>query len=356
MQGFALLDSDQVIALSFAPNSQLLAGGCMDHKVRLWDMSVNKLKATLEGPKDIVRSVAFSPDGKTVVAGADDGTIYLWDVATEKLNQELKGPPSFVNGLVFLSENKLAAVTNDITHGGINPGRCRIKIWDIQKNQARTLHEQAGSAYGLACSPDGKLLAATLNGSFEAKAFHGLKVWDLAAGKVLWEQAAETDFMTSVVFAPDGKTLAVGGGHAIDTGNGWRTEARLWMLDVQTQKPLWRAAEAGNGCFGALAFTADGKGLLTGSSGPIREFNPGGAKGQKVVSELRRLEPATGKVVWKTEAELGSFTGVGAAADGKTLAGADDDQFMLFDPDTGLMREVLLKRTLTPRPPKASDK
>src|SRR5262249_43001222 len=94
-----LVESDQVEALTFAPDSRLLAGGCMDGKVRVWDMRDNKLKATLEGPKGIVRRVAFSPDGKTLAAGADDGTVYLWDVATGKITAELPERPAFVNGL-----------------------------------------------------------------------------------------------------------------------------------------------------------------------------------------------------------------------------------------------------------------
>jgi hypothetical protein len=100
--GAVRLESDQVEALAFAPDSQLLAGGCMDHKVRLWDMRNNKLKATLDGPKGIIRRVAFSPDGKMLAASADDGVLYLWEVSTGKRTATLQDRPAFVNGLVFL--------------------------------------------------------------------------------------------------------------------------------------------------------------------------------------------------------------------------------------------------------------
>jgi RNA polymerase sigma factor (sigma-70 family) len=340
------LESDQVEALAFDPDSRLLAGGCMDRKVRLWDLRDNKLKATLEGPKGIVRRVAFSPDGKTLAAGADDGSVYLWDVATGKVTAELPDRPAFVNGLVFLPGGRLAATYNEDAADGTR--RCRVKVWDLKKKTAETLYEQAGSAYSLALSPDGTLLAATLNGSDQTKAFHGLKVWDVGTGKEAWDHPAGDDFMTTVVFAPDGKSLAVGGGHAVQVGNGWATEGRLWVLDVKTRRPLWRVAEKENGTYSAVAFTADSKGVLTGSSGAIKPFEANGATGSKVVSELRRWDAATGKPVWRTEGELGHFADVRAAADGKTLAGGDSEQLMLFDPDTGGLREVLMKRTLGP--------
>src|SRR5262249_2157699 len=153
---------------------------------------------------------------------------------------------------------------------------------------------------------------------------------------VVWEAQAGPDFMTTVVFSRDGKHLALGGGHAIQVGQGWRTEARLWLFDVKSRKQLWHIQEPDNGCYSTIAFPADGRGLLAGSSGPIRDIRINGAQGQKVVSELRRWDVATGKVVWRSEGELGGFFSLAAAADGKTLAGSDSAQFMLFDPDTGL--------------------
>ena len=74
-----------------------------------------------------------------------------------------------------------------------------------------------------------------------------------------------------------------------------------------------------------------------------------GFQAQKVhtfISELRRWDVANGTVVWRVEGELGWFSAVEASADGKTLAGGDNEQLMVFDPDTGFMRQVLRKTTL----------
>ncbi len=83
--------------------------------------------------------------------------------------------------------------------------------------------------------------------------------------------------------------------------------------------------------------------MLTGSSGPSRKYRIRGTTGTKVVSELRRWDSATGKVVWKTEGELGGLNAVTVSADGKTVAGSDARHFMVFNPETGALREVLAK-------------
>ncbi len=347
---FVPVQTDMVHAVAFAPDNRLLAGGCDDNRVRLWDLRTNKLLRTLQGPGGRVRQVAFSKDGKTIAASADDGGLFLWNVASgkleAKLTAELPRKPAggkalhddlvFVN-LVFLPARKLAAVYN-YQHARHDTRYSRIVLWDIGKKKAETLYEERGSSFSLAPSPDGLLLAATLKGDSS-----GFKVWDLRTRKVVWEGSAGPDFMSAVVFAPDGRTLAVGGGHSVEVNGGFRAEGRLWLFDVTTRKQLWSVKEPANWAYSRIAFTADSTGVLTGSSGPIRKYRIRGANASKVVGELRRWDLATGKLVWKSEGELGDFQGLAASSDGKTIAGSDAAQLMLFDCQTGAKRAVLAR-------------
>jgi RNA polymerase sigma factor (sigma-70 family) len=343
-------ESGRVEAVAFSPDNQLLAAGSADRKVHLWKLRSGKVLRTLEGPQGIVRRVVFSNDGKTVAAGADDGSIFLWDVATGKVEAELleslprkpkdKDPLDGavgINGLLFLPGGLLAVVYNYQHRDQATWYSC-VVLWDVRKKKAEALYEERGHSYGLALSPDGKLLAAAFQGDS-----NGFKVWDLDSRKPIWEEQAGPDFMTTVVFAPDGKTLAVGGGHSVEVQGGFRAEGRLWAFDVKTRKQLWHVKEPNNWTYSRIAFTADGKGVLTGSSGPLRAFRAKGVAGSKVLSELRRWDAATGNLVWKTEGELGNFQAIDVSADGKTVAGSDDAQLMLFDPETGALRTVLAK-------------
>jgi RNA polymerase sigma factor (sigma-70 family) len=346
--------TDTVLALAYSPDGRFLAGGGFDQKVRLWAVSGGKLARTLEGPKETIRHVGFSKDGKTLVAGADDGTIYLWDVKGGKVKAKLpiklpskkpggKRPLAldgavFVNSILFLPDGKLAALYN-YTHEKQETNFCRIVIWDIKKAKPETLYEERGNSYGLALSPDRTVLAATLHGDS-----NGVKGWELKSRKVVWELSGGPDFMSAVAFSPDGKSVAVGGGHSVEVKGGFRSEGRLWFFDVATKKLLWDVKEPKNWAYSCIAFTRDGTGLITGSSGAIKPIVIGGARGSKVVSELRRWDASKGgKLAWKSEGELGGFNAIAVSPDGKTVAGSDDAQLMLFDANTGAQRSVVAK-------------
>jgi len=57
----------------------LSAGATQSFEVVLWDVPARETFATLQGHTGAVRSVAFSPDGKTLATGSDDFTTRLWE-------------------------------------------------------------------------------------------------------------------------------------------------------------------------------------------------------------------------------------------------------------------------------------
>jgi RNA polymerase sigma factor (sigma-70 family) len=348
-QGAILTTSEHIESVKFSKDGQTLFSASHAKEVQIWDMATNKLKQTLK-TEAIVRRVALSLDDKTVAAGIDGGVIMLWNVSG-KLEAELKvdlpsqrsanGVSSTVCNLTFLPGDKLAALYQYCPVGKeLNVTDGELRIWDLKTRTSVKLKvEDLDYSYDVVSSPDGKLLAVATR--------KGLKVWDLDRNEVVWrETPGENDFMSRVAFSPNGEKLAVGGGHYIVGGGGIGARGKVWMFDVKTKKELWCVdAESQRDAYNAIAFTADGSGLLTGSATErLKQFRlPNGGTGSKVVSEMRRWDVANGKEVWRIDGSCGSFASITVSADGKHIAATDNEErlIMIFDPIDGkLLKSV----------------
>ena len=66
---------------TFSPDGQLLAVGCVNGEIILWQSSTGKLLYILE-EEDYTDSLfpVFSPDGQLLVASCNDGKVRLWSM------------------------------------------------------------------------------------------------------------------------------------------------------------------------------------------------------------------------------------------------------------------------------------
>src|SRR5262249_32150147 len=103
--------------LRFSPDSTLLATAGPDGKLRLWDSQTGQEKWALTGHDGkSVSSLAFHPRGDLLASGGYDRMVRLWDVATGRLLQKFNELPSPVFGLAFSPDGRLlAAICRDYT-------------------------------------------------------------------------------------------------------------------------------------------------------------------------------------------------------------------------------------------------
>ena len=65
----------------------LLAAGCSQHVIRLWDPRGGDKICKLRGHTDNVRCLVVNPEGSLMLSGSSDGLIKLWDIGQQRCVQ-----------------------------------------------------------------------------------------------------------------------------------------------------------------------------------------------------------------------------------------------------------------------------
>ncbi len=228
----------------------------------------NSFHATLDKqPMKWIDSLKFSPEGKLLVskssykiprwngASGTSGPTELWDVET---GEQLAALPWWVD-VVFSSDSNTIAILRDRSIGG---GHC--DIWDLSDFQGIAQFE---SISDVKFSQDGKTFVLVRSGQYDLRTKTDLiersyAVWDIAKQKEIASLDPIDDKVMTLLknrlFSKDGSLLIAA--DQIGTVEIWNTKTDMQMHTLTagyTNK------------FNALAFSDDGKTLVSGSSGRI---------------------------------------------------------------------------------------
>jgi WD40 repeat protein len=311
-----------VETVAFSSDGKLLASGGRDG-VRLWETTGGAPRAVLGSDHNLgnrVRLLRFTPDNKTLLGWG--AVPEWWDVEKTKPAgaAAVASGLSTANAVAFAPDGQTFASTHlyDIEFWKRTPG--------IERSERKLTFKGGTFGKALAYSPDGKWLVA---GSESAE----IRILDAELGTTVATypvggKRGSGYWLDSMVISADKKRLAVG------VRRNQFHQGDILLLDPLSGNEIARLTGHDTPVL-ALAFTADGQTLASGSGDPANtnKREPGMIKlwDLKGMTERGTLIGHTGRV-----ASL-AFT-----ADGKTLASASGDGTVkIWDLNADMERDYL---------------
>lgn len=181
----------------------------------------------------------------------ESGEVYLWNMVTGERQFQHRFETGGCYGVAFSPDGKLIAVSSGAYHASRPSGA--IQLFEVQSgNRKLKLASGAAPADCIAFSPEGSTLVAGVDHCV-------LKSWDLATGaeKSLTYLGKELRpwFASSLAFSPNGKMLAV----AMGNRNRGQKCGEVRLLDATSMKTIAMPIEAAEHPMTCIAFSADGK-------------------------------------------------------------------------------------------------
>jgi WD40 repeat protein len=217
-RGWSVKDAHEqgAFAAVWSPNGKELITGSYDGAIKFWSAATGEEKAKFTAEQGGVRALAVSKDGKWLASGGHDGTVKLWDLTDDKDATELTKFDKVVNSVAFSPDGKLLAACCADPYNRDKTGA--VKVIDIDTGREKAGEWKNREAMSVVFSPNGKTLAT---GSIGAR---GIVLYDVASGKQSRRALDRTTGVFALEYSKDGARLAA----ALGSGNVEVRDTRTW--------------------------------------------------------------------------------------------------------------------------------
>jgi WD40 repeat protein len=297
-----------VTDVAFDSTMNIMATGSQDGRLRIWDVSDRSqfLPAITDHKQDVIRA-AYSGDGRIFGSGGIDRQALIYQVGESgRMHQicEPIGHPGWILGLSVSADGRILASAGTV-EGATGNG---IVLTDTRSCTSRRIEVDSAHIMSLTMSPDGKLLAASLDDDGTVRLY---SVADLAETKIFQDHQGT---VFAVSFDPSGRYFASAG-----------KDRQIIIRQVSDGRIIRKIPAAHAADIWFLQFSPDGRLLASGGAErPIRiwEWQTG--------SKASELSTAT------------SAAGLVFSSDGKWLVIGDDNRSLTaFDTATWAPKAIL---------------
>ncbi|XP_074285604.1 periodic tryptophan protein 2 [Silene latifolia] len=184
-----------VNCVAYSPDSQLLATGADDNKIKVWNVASGFCFVTFPEHTNAVTALHFMANNHSLLSASLDGTVRAWDLFRYRNFRTFTTPSSkqFVSLTADQSGEVICAGTLD---------SFEIFVWSMKTGRLLdVLSGHEGPVHGLMFSPTNAILASS---SWDKT----VRLWDVFEGKGSVETFQHVHDVLTVVYRPDGKQLA----------------------------------------------------------------------------------------------------------------------------------------------------